>query len=49
MYHARKLVMQYQATSGEVEAEFKALAEDFKPEWLENWCMCRNASRATVC
>jgi hypothetical protein len=49
MYHARKLVMQYQATSGEVEAEFKALAEDFKPEWLENWCMCRNASRVTVC
>jgi hypothetical protein len=49
MYHARKLVMQYQATSGEVEAEFKALAEDFKPEWLENWCMCHNASRATVC
>jgi hypothetical protein len=40
MYHARKLAMQYRTTSDEVEAEFKTLTEDFKPEWLENWCMC---------
>jgi hypothetical protein len=38
MYHARKLAMKYEAATGEVEAEFKALADDFKPEWLENWC-----------
>jgi hypothetical protein len=40
MYHARKLVMKYETASDEVEAEFKTLAKDFKPEWLENWCMC---------
>ncbi|KAF1366074.1 raffinose synthase protein-like protein Sip1 [Lizonia empirigonia] len=37
MYHARKLVMKYGVGSEEVEAEFKALTDDFKPEWLENW------------
>lgn len=38
MYHARKLVMKYGTGSNEVEAEVKALTDDFKPEWLENWC-----------
>lgn len=38
MYHARKLVMKYGAGAEETEAELKALADDFKPEWLENWC-----------
>ena len=37
MYHARKLVMRYQEASGEEDAELKALAEGFKPQWLENW------------
>lgn len=40
MYYARKLAMKYQAAYGEVEAELKALTDDFKPEWLENWCKC---------
>jgi hypothetical protein len=38
MYHARKVVMKYSVGAEEAEAEFKALADDFKPEWLENWC-----------
>jgi hypothetical protein len=38
MYHARKLVMNYGVGAEEKEAELKALADDFKPEWLENWC-----------
>lgn len=38
MYHARKLVMKYSVGAEEAEAELKALTEDFKPEWLENWC-----------
>lgn len=37
MYHARKIVMKYETASGETAAEFKALAENIKPEWLENW------------
>jgi hypothetical protein len=37
MYHARKLVMKYQAASGESAAEEKALMEDYKPQWLQNW------------
>lgn len=37
MYHARKLVLKYEAASGEFAAEVNALNEDFKPEWLENW------------
>jgi len=37
MYHARKVVMKYSVGAEEAEAEFKALADDFKPEWLENW------------
>jgi hypothetical protein len=38
MYHARKMVMKYSVGTEEAEAEFKALTDDFKPEWLENWC-----------
>jgi hypothetical protein len=38
MYHARKLVMEYGVGAEETEAELKTLADDFKPEWLENWC-----------
>ena len=38
MYHARKLVMKYSVGAEEAEAEFRALTDDFKPEWLENWC-----------
>jgi hypothetical protein len=37
MYHARRLVMKYEVASGEAAAEEKALMDDFKPEWLENW------------
>ncbi|KAF1841878.1 glycoside hydrolase family 36 protein [Cucurbitaria berberidis CBS 394.84] len=37
MYHARKLVMKYEAASGETDAEIQALTDGFKPEWLENW------------
>ncbi|KAF2741270.1 raffinose synthase protein-like protein Sip1 [Polyplosphaeria fusca] len=37
MYHARKIVMKYEAASGELSEEVKALTKDFKPEWLENW------------
>jgi hypothetical protein len=40
MYHARKLAMKYGVGSEEAEAEFKALTDNFKPEWLENWCKC---------
>lgn len=38
MYNARKQVMKYGVGSEEAETEFKALADDFRPEWLENWC-----------
>ncbi len=38
MYYARRLVMKYSVGSEEAEAEFKALTDDFKPEWLQNWC-----------
>lgn len=37
MYHARKLVMKYQAASGELAAEEDALMKDFSPQWLQNW------------
>jgi hypothetical protein len=37
MYHARKLVMKYQAASGESAAEEEALMKDYKPQWLQNW------------
>ncbi|KAF2132220.1 glycoside hydrolase family 36 protein [Dothidotthia symphoricarpi CBS 119687] len=37
MYHARRLVMQYGVVPAEIDAEMKTLADDFKPEWLENW------------
>ena len=37
MYYARRLVMKYQMASGEAVAEEKALMEDYKPQWLENW------------
>lgn len=38
MYHVRRLVMRYEALSGEIESEAKALMEGFEPQWLENWC-----------
>jgi hypothetical protein len=37
MYHARKIVMSYEAASGQLTEEFKALTENLKPEWLEDW------------
>ncbi|KAJ4286054.1 hypothetical protein N0V90_013401 [Kalmusia sp. IMI 367209] len=37
MYHARKLVLRYQAASGELAAEEEALMKDFDPQWLQNW------------
>jgi hypothetical protein len=38
MYHARKIVTQYEVATGEIDAEYQALIDGFKPEWLENWC-----------
>lgn len=38
MYYARKVVTQYQEATGEADAEYQALVDGFKPEWLENWC-----------
>lgn len=38
MYYARKLVMKYAMASGQLNTEMNALATDFKPQWLENWC-----------
>ena len=38
MYHARKIVTRYQESTGEADAEMQALADGFKPQWLENWC-----------
>lgn len=38
MYYTRRLVMKYSVGSEQAEAEFKAMTNDFKPEWLENWC-----------
>jgi hypothetical protein len=38
MYHARKLITQYEAATGQMDAEHEALLKDFKPQWLENWC-----------
>jgi hypothetical protein len=37
MYHARKIVTQYEASEGQADAEYQALLDDFKPQWLENW------------
>ncbi|KAF1832731.1 glycoside hydrolase [Decorospora gaudefroyi] len=37
MYYARKLVMAYEESTGQVDAEMKALIDGFKPQWLENW------------
>lgn len=37
MYHARKLVMKYQVSSRETDAEMQALIDGIKPQWLENW------------
>jgi hypothetical protein len=37
MYYARKLVMAYQESTGQISEEMKALTDDFNPQWLENW------------
>lgn len=37
MYYARKLVMAYQESTGQTNQEMKALIDDLKPQWLENW------------
>jgi hypothetical protein len=37
MYHARKIVLKYETASRQVSAELTAVADDVKPEWLENW------------
>jgi hypothetical protein len=39
MYHARKIITRYEAAEGQMSAEHEALLKDFKPQWLENWCM----------
>lgn len=49
MYQARKLVMKYGLGSEEAEAELKALTNDFKPEWLENWCKWIGAQHINGC
>ncbi len=38
MYHTRKLMMRYDLAPHEENPELKAMMNDFKPEWLENWC-----------
>lgn len=38
MYHARKIVTRYEASQGQIDAEYQALLDGFKPQWLENWC-----------
>jgi hypothetical protein len=38
MYHARKIVTRYGAATGQVDKEYQALLDGFKPQWLENWC-----------
>lgn len=38
MYHARKIVSRYEAATGQADAEYQALLDGFKPQWLENWC-----------
>lgn len=38
MYHARKIVTKYEAATGQTDAEYQALLDGFKPQWLENWC-----------
>lgn len=37
MYYARKLVLKYEALTGEAAAEEKALMDDYNPAWLVNW------------
>ncbi|KAF2823401.1 glycoside hydrolase [Ophiobolus disseminans] len=37
MYHARKIVTRYETITGQVDAEYQALIDGFKPQWLENW------------
>ncbi|KAJ5025298.1 glycoside hydrolase family 36 protein [Bipolaris maydis] len=37
MYYARRLVMAYEESIGQIDEETKALVDDFKPQWLENW------------
>ncbi|KAI8937818.1 hypothetical protein NX059_005512 [Plenodomus lindquistii] len=37
MYYARRVVMRFAATTGEMDAEMDALTAGFQPEWLENW------------
>ncbi|KAF2273677.1 glycoside hydrolase [Westerdykella ornata] len=37
IYYARRIVLKYEASSGELAAELKALHDGVKPEWLENW------------
>jgi hypothetical protein len=37
MYHARNLVTSSKKSTGEYDAEMKALRDEVKPEWYENW------------
>lgn len=37
LYCARRLVLKYEDASGGIVAQEKALMDDFKPEWLQNW------------
>ena len=37
MYHARNLVVADKTTTGEYDAEMKALQDGVKAEWMENW------------
>ncbi|KAF2022040.1 glycoside hydrolase family 36 protein [Aaosphaeria arxii CBS 175.79] len=37
MYYARRIVLKYEASTGQLTEELKALQDAIKPEWLENW------------
>ena len=45
MYYARRLVTSYEAVEGQIGAENEAFLQDFKPEWVENWCKLLNTLR----
>ena len=40
MYCARRIVTRYEESLGQTDAEYQALIDGFKPQWLENWCRC---------
>jgi hypothetical protein len=38
MYFARRIVTRYEQAIGQADAEYQAMVDGFKPQWLENWC-----------